>query len=146
MKKTSYGKSNDLNLKLLIALARTNQEIIKRQIPFIKANGLTLTQFGVLELLYHKGSLRICEIIEKTLSTGGNMTVVINNLHKAGLIERTLDPHDKRAFLIKITPKGEDLISKIFPKHLENLELILDGLDEEEKSNLVLLLKGLSKI
>jgi len=146
MKKTSYGKSNDLNLKLLIALARTNQEIIKRQIPFIRANGLTLTQFGVLELLYHKGSLRICEIIEKTLSTGGNMTVVINNLHKVGLIERTLDPHDKRAFLINITPKGEDLISKIFPRHLENLELILDGLDEEEKSNLILLLKGLSKI
>lgn len=146
MKKTSYGKSNDLNLKLLIALARTNQEIIKRQIPFIRANGLTLTQFGVLELLYHKGSLRICEIIEKTLSTGGNMTVVINNLHKVGLIERTLDPHDKRAFLINITPKGDDLISKIFPRHLENLELILDGLDEEEKSNLILLLKGLSKI
>lgn len=146
MKKTSYGKSNDLNLKLLIALARTNQEIIKRQIPFIRANGLTLTQFGVLELLYHKGSLRICEIIEKTLSTGGNMTVVINNLHKVGLIERTLDPHDKRAFLINITPKGEDLISKIFPRHLENLELILDGLDEEEKSNLILLLKRLSKI
>lgn len=146
MKKTSYGKSNDLNLKLLIALARTNQEILKKQIPFIKANGLTLTQFGVLELLYHKGSLRICEIIEKTLSTGGNMTVVINNLHKSGLIERTLDPHDKRAFLINITPKGEDLISKIFPRHLENLELILDGLDEEEKSNLILLLKGLSKI
>ncbi|MBP2026919.1 DNA-binding MarR family transcriptional regulator [Acetoanaerobium pronyense] len=146
MKKTSYGKSNDLNLKLLIALARTNQEILKKQIPFIKANGLTLTQFGVLELLYHKGSLRICEIIEKTLSTGGNMTVVINNLNKSGLIERTLDPHDKRAFLINITPKGEALISKIFPKHLENLELILNGLDEDEKSKLILLLKGLSKI
>lgn len=58
----------------------------------IKQVGLTAAQFGVLEILYHKGNLRIGEILEGTLSTGGNMTVVIENLEKTGFVVRYPDP------------------------------------------------------
>ncbi len=77
MKDISYGKESDTNLKLIIGLARSSNNIRRSESDIIRNSGLTFPQFGVLEVLYHKGDLRVCQIIEKTLSTGGNMTVVI---------------------------------------------------------------------
>ncbi|WP_242985349.1 MarR family winged helix-turn-helix transcriptional regulator [Vallitalea okinawensis] len=106
---------------------------------------MTTSQFGVLEVLYHKGDLRIREIIEKTLSTGGNMTVVIDNLQKDGLVSRYPDPADRRATLISITDKGKQLMDDIFPRHLDSLNEIYDVLSKEEKEILLVLLKKLSR-
>lgn len=108
-KKVTYGELNDLNLKAIIALSRCIQSVNKRELKIIKEGGLTYSQFGVLEVLYHKGDLRVSEILEKTLSTGGNMTVVIDNLAKDNLIERRPDPKDRRASLISISEKGKNL-------------------------------------
>ncbi|MBB6215507.1 DNA-binding MarR family transcriptional regulator [Anaerosolibacter carboniphilus] len=107
---------------------------------------MTVAQFGVLEILYHKGDLRICDIIERTLSTGGNMTVVIDNLEKEGLVGRYSDPNDRRASLISITEKGKKLVEEIFPKHVENISEIFDVLSSEEKQSLIKLLKKVSGV
>lgn len=139
-----YGELNNLNLKTIIALRRCIQSIDKKEITLIKEGGLTLSQFGVLEVLYHKGDLRISEIIKKTLSTGGNMTVVIDNLEKESLVTRYKDPSDRRAFLISITQKGKNLIESIFPKHLENINEILSELSMQDKNILIYLLKKIS--
>jgi MarR family 2-MHQ and catechol resistance regulon transcriptional repressor len=144
--KISYGELSDLNLKLLIALSRTTQGVHKREHRTIKEGGLTVSQFAVLEILYHKGDLRICEILEKALATGGNMTVVIDNLVRDGLVRRCIDPSDRRVNLISITEKGRELIGSIFPKHLENINEIFSVLTEEEKHNLINLLKKLSGV
>lgn len=142
--KKSYGKENDLNLKTVIALNRSFQSLRKRELKTIKKGGLTLAQFGVLEVLYHKGDLRICDIIEKTLSTGGNMTVVIENLLKDGLVVRYPDPNDGRASLIGLSEEGRRIIEEIFPEHVENIGNILEPLSSEEKQQLIDLLKKLS--
>jgi len=97
-------------------------------------------------VLYHKGALRVQEIIEKTLSTGGNMTVVIENLVKDDLVMRYKDPEDKRASLISITDKGKAIIEDIFPRHVENINEIFSTLTVEEKKSLVSLLKKLSGV
>ena len=144
--KITYGEINDLNLKSIIALSRCIQSVNKREYKIIKEGGLTFSQFGVLEVLYHKGDLRVSEILEKTLSTGGNMTVVIDNLAKDDLIERRPDPKDRRASLISISEKGRKLMSEIFPKHVDNLEEIFSVLSVEEKKNLINTLKKLSGV
>ena len=143
--KKSYGEQNDLNLKALVALSRCFQSVRKREMKTIKAGGLTVAQFGVLEILYHKGDLRISDIIEGTLSTGGNMTVVIENLEKTGYIVRYSDPEDGRASLIRITKKGRELMDRIFPDHVENVSSVFNELSSEEKALLIQLLKRLSK-
>lgn len=97
-------------------------------------------------MLYHKGALRVQEIIEKTLSTGGNMTVVIENLVKDDLVMRYKDPEDKRASLISITDKGKAIIEDIFPRHVENINEIFSTLTVEEKKGLISLLKKLSGV
>lgn len=144
--KTTYGELNDLNLKTLIALSRCTHKVHKREYKTIKEGGLTVSQFSVLEVLYHKGDLRVSEIIDKVLSTGGNMTVVIDNLIKEDLVSRYFDPKDRRVNLISITEKGINLISEIFPKHLENINEIFKVLTVEEKENLISLLKKLSGV
>lgn len=144
--KISYGKLTDLNLKSLIALTRTTQDVHKREQRTIKEGGLTVSQFAVLEILYHKGDLRVSEIIEKVLSTGGNMTVVIDNLVKEDFVRRCNDPKDRRVNLISITDKGRRLVSDIFPKHLENINEIFSVLTVEDKENLISLLKKLSGV
>ena len=141
--KKSYGEENDLNLKTMVALSRCFQSVRKREMKTIKAAGLTVAQFGVLEILYHKGDLRIREIIEGTLSTGGNMTVVIENLEKTGFVSRYPDPKDGRASLIRITDKGRDLMDRSFGDHVENISDIFNVLDVQEKQNFIQLLKKL---
>ncbi|WP_270567017.1 MarR family winged helix-turn-helix transcriptional regulator [Clostridium beijerinckii] len=145
-KKVTYGELNDLNLKAIIALSRCMQSVNKRELRIIKEGGLTYSQFGVLEVLYHKGDLRVSEILEKTLSTGGNMTVVIDNLAKDNLIERRPDPNDRRASLISISEKGRKLMSGLFPKHVDNLSEIFSPLNIEEKKSLINTLKKLSGV
>ncbi|MBU3127980.1 MarR family winged helix-turn-helix transcriptional regulator [Clostridium tagluense] len=144
--KNTYGEVVDLNLKALIALSRCTQNVHKREYKTIKEGGLTVSQFAVLEILYHKGDLRVCEIIDKILSTGGNMTVVIDNLVKVNLVKRLTDPKDRRVNLISITEEGKTLMSGIFPKHLENINEIFSSLTIEEKKNLIVLLKKLSGV
>lgn len=143
-KNNSYGEHNDLNLKTLIALSRSFQSVRKREVTTIRKGGLTIAQFAVLEILYHKGALRIAEIIDGTLSTGGNMTVVVENLRKEGFVIRKKDPDDGRACLVEITKKGEQYIEAIFPEHVKNISQIFDALSTQEKQQLIQLLKKLS--
>jgi DNA-binding MarR family transcriptional regulator len=145
-KKISYGELSDLNLKTLIALSRATNSVHRREYKTIKEGGLTVSQFSVLEVLYHKGALKVQDIIEKTLSTGGNMTVVIENLVKDDLVMRFKDPEDKRVNLISITDKGKALIDSIFPNHIENINEIFNVLTEEEKKSLIAISKKLTGV
>lgn len=73
------------------------------------------------------------------------MTVVIDNLEKMALVERTPDPKDRRATVVKITAEGENLFADLFPRHIKNLSKILKTLDKEEKNQLINLTKKLGK-
>lgn len=145
MSSKNYGTLNSLNLKLMIALSRTTQAVHKRSSEIFKKGGLTTAQFAVLEALYHKGPLNINQIIQSVLSTGGNMTVVINNLEKEALVTRCPSPDDKRSFVIEITEKGRACMREIFPIHLVALEEDFGTLLEDEKHVLISLLKKIKR-
>ncbi len=141
--KKSYGKEADLNLKLVIGLSRTTQLIHRHSGERFKEAGLSLAQFAVLEALYHKGEMSIREITRIILSTPGNMTVVIRNLERQGLITTRTSPEDRRATLAAITPLGREKIQDLFPGHLRDLEEAFRPLTSQEKEELLGLLKKL---
>lgn len=141
--KKSYGKEADLNLKLVIGLSRTTQLIHRHSGERFKEAGLSLAQFAVLEALYHKGEMSIREITRIILSTPGNMTVVIRNLERQGLIATRTRPEDRRSTLAAITPLGVEKIKALFPGHLQDLEEAFSPLSETEKEGLISLLKKL---
>lgn len=142
--KREYGEVNNLNLNLVIALARTGNSEFRKTMKLLNKHGLTISQFGVLEALYHKGELCINQLIEKTLSTSGNMTVVVKNLEREELISKVQSPTDKRRWNIQITEKGSRLIEKIFPEHLEEIKQGFSILNINEKDELLRLLKKLN--
>lgn len=134
-------EENKEALHSMIVLRRAVDTIDKNEIPLIKQHGLTFSQFGVLEILYNKGTLRIQDLIDKTLSTSGNMTVVIRNMVRDDYVSRSVDPSDCRASLISLTPKGKKLIEKILPEHYANVGHIFSVLTDEEQVLLSDLLK-----
>lgn len=142
---SKFDNKTQLSLKALIALSRAEQSVHQREYVTIKQGGLTPSQFAVLELLYHKGDHKICDIINKILATSGNITVVIKNLEKEGLVKKYNDLEDKRAVFISITEKGKDLIQNIFPGHVENINNIFSVLSEDEKKMLIQISKKLTR-
>ena len=141
-----YGEANNKNLRLVIGLSRSNLKIERATQSILPEYKITLPQFGVMEALYHLGDLKICEIIEKTLSTSGNMTVVIRNLEKGSYISRYQSIEDKRASVISLTEKGVRLIEKIFPVNLKITGTMFKYLTDTEKDELAKLLKKLNKV
>ena len=134
-------KENELDLSTLVVFTRAENTIHRIEYQTIKQSGLTPAQFGVLEALYNKGDLRICELIEKILTTSGNITVVIKNLEKEGLIKKKPDPNDKRSCIVSLTEEGKKIIEDILPDHIKNIKGIFDILTDEEKNTLKTILK-----
>ena len=144
--KQKYGQGNQLNLHLIIGLYRSYARLNRNTRRLLSQHNLTLAQFGVLEVLYHLGPMKIGDVIAKTLSTSGNMTVVIKNLEKEGWIRRAVDPADGRVSVIQLTKQGEQLIATVFPKHLSELDKMLVNLTQADKKQLIDLLKKLNGI
>ena len=102
-----------------------------------------MAQFMALEVLYNKGEMSVQEIVAKVLSSSGNMTVVIRNLERDGLVLRRLNPSDGRSSLISLSSKGRDLMDRIFPLHMANLCDAFKVLSKGEKEKMIELLKKL---
>lgn len=140
-----YGKRNRANLKYIVVMAKTIKRLEKDFFHDFREVGLTAPQFGVLEALYHQGPLTVNELIEKNLSSSGNIAVVIDNLVKAGLVSKTTDPDDRRVRRVLLTETGGKLIAEVFPKHMETLAEFTTVLSDEELDELTELTKKLGK-
>ncbi len=139
-----YGKNADLALSMWVKLARASDTFASLTAKDIDSYGLTVPQFGVIESLGHLGPMKIGEMCSKKLMSGGNITVVIDNLEKQELVERTKDETDRRAYVLRLTPKGEEKFKEMFPKHAIFIEnIIASTLTEVELHQLSALLKKL---
>jgi DNA-binding MarR family transcriptional regulator len=145
-KSRDYGKEQNLNLWMVIGFARIHLNHSRITQRMLKDYKLTLPQFSVLESLYHLGDMNISKVLEKTLATAGNMTVVIKNLEREALIERCPEQEDKRSHNLKITEKGKQLIEQVFPIHLEQISHEFINLTTEDKEEMVRLMRKLSGI
>ena len=124
---------SDVNLKLVIATARLYNSMFSRIEKNIQGFGLSLSEFGVLEMLYHKGEQPVQKLAEKILVTSGTITYVINQLQKRELVYRKNCEKDKRVYYVCLTQNGETLIAEVFPKHKEFLNNLFHGLEDTLK-------------
>ncbi len=146
MKKLPHFEEHiGLSLSTWVEIMRAFTKIRASELELIEANGLTIGQFGVLELLYHRGSQSIGAATKLAMSTPGNMTVVVRNLVKQGLITSEKSAEDKRSATISITEAGSTLIGSIFPEHSKRIDQFLSGLSREEKEVVRALLRKLNK-
>jgi MarR family 2-MHQ and catechol resistance regulon transcriptional repressor len=136
-------KAEKQALNLFIKLMRCTESVSSVLRKDLLKSGLTITQIGVLEALYHLGPMRQNELGQKLLKTAGNITTVIDNLEKNNLIKRHKIPNDRRSYEIKLTDKGLKKISKTFPEHVKKIKKTFSILELSEQKSLERLLKKL---
>ena len=111
----------------------------------ISASGLGLSDFAVLEMLLHKGSLPVNAIGRKIMLTSGSITTAIDRLEKKRFVRRQASPNDRRVTLVQLTASGRKLIDKIFKVHAAHLEKAFEPLSAPERAALETLLKKVGK-
>lgn len=132
------------DLKLITALFRTKNTVESAIINDLKRFDVNINTFAVLEQLYHKGSSKINEICEKLLIPNSSMTYLIDQLEKKQLVERQFSKEDRRSIYVDLTEKGRKLIESIFPEHEKLAKELFKVLTDEERINLLELLKKVS--
>ncbi|MEP7002414.1 MAG: MarR family transcriptional regulator [bacterium] len=120
-------------LKLFVVLSRAYSAVSDELQASFAVDGLTMTEFGILEVLHHKGPLLLGEIQRKILVTSGGITYLVDRLVEKGLVKREECPKDRRARYAVLTPAGDALIRRIFPDHAKRIEQVLSGLDTNEQ-------------
>ena len=108
-----------------------------------KESELNLTDFGILEVLLHKGPQPVRELARRIDLTSGSMTTAIDRLETRRLVTRVDHATDRRAWVIHLTPKGRALITKVFAGHQDAMERAMRGLSKTERAALTDLLKRL---
>ena len=129
----------DAYVKLLRAADTMDSFLMSR----LESHGLSPSQFGVLEALYHIGPLCLGELARKLLKTSGNLTMVVGNLERRGLATRTRQAADRRFYLVSISEKGRKLIAQVFPQHVERIVGAMSALTPAEQESLAALARKL---
>ncbi|RKY96128.1 MAG: MarR family transcriptional regulator [Ignavibacteriae bacterium] len=103
--------------------------------------GLTESQFNVLDALYHLGPLSQKELGFKLLKSGGNITMVIDNLEKNSYVERIRGAEDRRIFFVHLTKKGKKRLENILPVQVKFIANEMHRLSKTEQTELQRLCK-----
>ncbi len=143
MTTTSSVTDRDLSLKLWVVLSRAHRAVAERSRRDIERHELTPSEFGTLEVLYHKGDLPVGEIRDRVLLTSGSMTYVVDKLAERALVVRRQCPQDQRVTYVGLTAAGRKLMASIFPAHAEAIRQATAGLAADEKRLMIALLKRL---
>ena len=137
------GEQRALNafIKLMRATDCVSAELTRQ----IGEAGLTMGQFGVLESLLHLGPMCLGDLGAKLLRSGSNLTTVVGNLAKRGLVTRTPRASDKRVVDVDLTPKGRRLITALFPAHARRITRIFSSLSSTHQRQLRVLCPTLGR-
>jgi len=98
----------------------------------IEGTGLGLSDFGVLEVLLHKGPLPVNTIGPIVDLTPGSISIAVDRLFAKGLVTRAESTEDRRVRIIALTPRGKDLIVPAFRKHSAQMKKVFAELSPEE--------------
>ena len=104
---------------------------------------MCLSDFGVLEVLLHKGPLNIKDLGAKVMLTSGSMTAAVDRLVSRGWIERVAEEEDRRIRVIQLTKAGAALIRDAFEDHKQVMELAVSGVEKKDRPVLISLLRQL---
>src|SRR5215475_9939774 len=130
-------------LDAYIKLTRAMSSVEARLARGLAHAGLTPTQLGVLEALLHLGSLGQRTLGAKLLSSGGNITTVVDNLERRALVRRERRDDDRRNVTVHLTAEGRRLISNVFPGHVRAIVDAFSALTSAEQETLGRLAKKL---
>ena len=130
-------------LKLWVVLSRAHASISAHAAAHAADHGLSLTEFAILEVLYHRGRMVLGEIQRRILVSSGGITFLVDRLAQKGLVVRQECLEDRRAKYVSLTREGTRLIRELFPEHARTITKAMRGLTGEQQEMAIALLKSL---
>jgi MarR family transcriptional regulator, 2-MHQ and catechol-resistance regulon repressor len=111
----------------------------------IADSNLCPSDFQILEILLHKGSLPVNTIGRKIMLTSGSISTAVDRLEKRKLVRRDPSVDDARVIYVSLTGAGHALIQRIFSRHARRMEEVFGPLSDQERRLLEELLKKVGK-
>lgn len=145
MARNAQNGRQERALAAYVKLLRASESVQGEAMRSLAEEDITPSQFAVLEALYHVGPMCLSVLAEKILKTSGNLTMVVGNLEKRGLVTRQQSRHDRRFVSAAITEKGKKLIARIFPQHATRITELMNRLSPREQETLAELCRKLGK-
>jgi MarR family 2-MHQ and catechol resistance regulon transcriptional repressor len=132
-------------LDTFIKLTRCTNSLLARLAGRNSISDLTYSQFAVLEALYHLGHLTQGEVSSKILKSTSNITTVLDNLERDGLVRRERDAKDRRVIHVHLTEAGQGKVEAVLPAHVAALVDEFKVLSASEQATLGELCKKLGR-
>ena len=111
----SKAEPYDLESSIGFLVYKAHQRAAAEFRRALEPTGLTPPQFGVLALLHGRGGQRQATLCERGAIDPNTMVGIVDRLEAAGLVTRRRDPQDRRAYLVRITPKGRRTFENCIP-------------------------------
>src|SRR5260370_40572435 len=128
---------------LWLVLMKAHRALERLATQSIESLEVCLSDFGIMELLLHKGPQPVNEIGRRIELTSGAITTAVDRLESRGLVTREAHESDRRARIVRLTARGEEEAAKIFAGHKTAMDLAARGLSKTERATLIQLLKKL---
>ncbi len=146
MKKASdENQTQKIAVNTFVKLVRATETVTSNIHKFLVEENLTISQFGVLEALFHLGPLSLSSLGKKILKSNANLTTVVDNLEKRRLVARERIHSDRRQIHVGLSTEGRKLIERIFPFHEKKIAEEMCHLNFSELELLGRLCKKLGK-
>jgi DNA-binding MarR family transcriptional regulator len=136
-----HRQSLKLWLRMLSCTVRIENEVRSR---LRETFGITLPRFDLMaQLERYPDGLRMGELSRRLMVTGGNVTGITDLLEKEGLVVRVPDPHDRRAYAVKLTEAGRGAFAGMAVVHERWIQELLQDIPAADKATLIDLLSKL---
>jgi MarR family transcriptional regulator, 2-MHQ and catechol-resistance regulon repressor len=134
-------EQKQLDLRLFRVWSKASKAVLDNVSKDIDSHGIRPDYFMILELLYNKGPHPIQKISEIFSIPSGSITYVVDKLEKKEYVKRRASPTDRRTSNVVLTEKGKTLFDEVFPQHVDMISQNLSFINNEQKLQLIHLLK-----
>ena len=128
---------------LWLVMMKAHRALQRLATHSIESSDMGLSDFAVMEMLLHKGPQPVNEIGRRIELTSGAITTAVDRLESRGLVTREAHENDRRARIVRLTPRGKEQAVKVFAGHKRAMDLAASALSKAERATLIQLLKRL---
>ena len=123
----------------MLATTHTIQAVVRRRLHAEFATSLARFDY-LAQLERAQDGLRMREISERLMVTGGNITGLTDSLEREGLVRREPDPDDRRASRVRLTAAGRNQFAAMARQHEKWIVEVIDVLGRQDVAQLKSLL------
>jgi len=135
---TRVHDDHHVSLRLWLRILSCTNQIGSRVRQNLQARfDTTLPRFDLMAQLERAPEgLKMSELSQRMMVTGGNVTGITDGLEKEGLVVREVDPADRRVFRVKLTPEGQRQFQRMAAEHEQWVVDLFGGLTQKQKKQL----------